>query len=98
MKSAEEAKKAMQNFPTIVREAQPLAGVGDEAYVWGYDRRLVHLRRGKTIFDVEAGAQVDSDSDARSLTWSQRRAREKAEGTRLTRELAKHLVDAIDIP
>ena len=98
LKSAEEAKRAMQNFPQMAREAQPLTEVGDEAYLWGYDRRQLHFRRGKTIFDVEAGAEVDTDPDARTLTWGQRRAREKAEVTRLTREVAKHLIEAIDAP
>ena len=98
MKSAEEAKKAMLNFPAVAKEAQFLADIGDEAYAWGYDRRQLHFRRGKTIFDVEVGANVDSDPDARNLTWAQRRAREKAEVTRLTRDTAKHLTEAIDAP
>ncbi|HBB98403.1 MAG TPA: hypothetical protein DC054_23725 [Blastocatellia bacterium] len=97
-KSAAEAKESIANFPRNAREAQPWQEAGDEGYAWGYDQRQIHFRRGKTIFDIEVGADVDSDSDARNLTWSERRAREKTEIKRWRKEFANHVVDAVDAP
>ncbi len=97
MKSAQDAKEVMQRFPRDSK-GQPLESLGDEAYTWGYRNRQVVFRRGKNIIYVEAGANVDLDPDARSMTWAERRAREESEVNRLTGEFAKHTVTAIDLP
>lgn len=96
--SVAEAKASMRNFPRNARQVEPFSDVGDEGYLWGYDKRQIHFRKGNIIIDVEAGADVNLDSDAASLTFAQRHAREKSEVTRLTRAFAKHLVDALDAP
>jgi hypothetical protein len=98
MKSAQEAREVLQNFPGHTKGAKSLEDLGDQAYTWGYRSRQVVFRRGKNIIYVEAGATVDLDPDARSLTWSQRRAREEVEVKKLTGAFAKHLVDALDTP
>ncbi|HEY0349640.1 MAG TPA: hypothetical protein VGC60_15940, partial [Pyrinomonadaceae bacterium] len=97
-KSATEAKESMQNFPRNVKEAQPWSEAGDEGYAWGYAGRQIHFRRGKTIFDIEVGADVDADPDASALTWSERRVREKSEIKKWTKEFADHVVAAVDAP
>jgi len=98
MKSAQEAREVLQNFPGHTKGAHSLEDLGDQAYTWGYRSRQVVFRRGKNIIYVEAGATVDLDPDARSLTWSQRRAREEAEVKKFTGEFAKHLLAALDTP
>lgn len=97
-RSATEAKESMQNFPRNVREAQQWSEVGDEGYAWGFELRQIHFRRGKTIVDIEVGADVDTDPDASTLTWSERRVREKAEVKKWTKEFANHVGDAVDVP
>lgn len=97
MKSVEAARQAMQ---LIVRDAngKPLQGFGDEAYIWGFEGSDLEVRRGRYVFDLNAGADVERDADARMLTPAQKHTRRQAEVKRIIREFAKHLVDAIDIP
>ena len=97
-KSAAEAKESMRNFPRNVKEAQPWSEAGDEGYAWGYELRQIHFRRGKIIFDIEVGADVVADADAKNLTAIERGAREKAEVKKWTKEFANHVVDAVDAP
>ncbi|PYS22440.1 MAG: hypothetical protein DMF72_13475 [Acidobacteria bacterium] len=96
--SAADAKESMNNFARNVREAQPWVEAGDEGYAWGYDLRQTHFRRGKIIFDIEVGADVNLDDDARSLSGAERQSREKAEIKRWTKEFANHVVDVADAP
>lgn len=97
MKSVEAARQAMQ---LIVRDAhaKPLQGFGDEAYVWGFEDSDLEVRRGRYVFDINAGADVARDPDARTLTRAQQHARQQAEVKRIIREFAKHLVNATDLP
>ena len=97
-KSAAEARESMANFPRNVKEARPWSEAGDEGYAWGYELRQIHFRRGKIVFDVEVGADVVGDADAMNLTPAERRAREKAEVKKWTKEFANHVVDAVDAP
>ena len=99
MKSAEAAKEAIQRLahdPST--HAELLRATGEEAYTWGYLNRQLVFRKGKTLVYVEAGADVERDPDARTLTPVQRRAREESEVDRLRGEFVKHLLDALDQP
>ncbi len=96
-KSATEAKEHLQNFMREVK-GEPLAGLGDEAFVWGFDGSDMEVRKGRYIFDLNAGANVMRDPDALGLTPAERSVREKAEVKRIIREFAKHVTDAIDVP
>jgi hypothetical protein len=98
LKSAEEARRSLQSFVKDTKEATLLKGFGDEAYVWGFEGSDIVVRRGRHIVYINAGASVDEDPDARALSNSERRAREHSEMKRLTKEFAKHMVDAIDLP
>ncbi len=96
-KSAEEARRGMQSFMREVK-GQPLPGLGDDAFVWGYEGSDLEVRRGRYVFDLNAGADVERDPDARLLPPTQKHTRRQAEVKRIIREFAKHLVDAADIP
>ena len=96
-KSAEEARQGMQSFMREVR-GQPLPGFGDDAFVWGFEGSDLEVRRGRFIIDLNAGADVASDPDARTLTRAQQHTRQRAEVKRIIREFAKHAVDATDLP
>jgi hypothetical protein len=97
MKSVEAARQALQ---LIVRDAngKPLQGLGDEAYIWGFEGSDLEVRRGRYVFDLNAGADVERDPDARTLTPAQKHTRQLAEVKRIIREFAKHAVDATDLP
>jgi hypothetical protein len=96
-KSAEEAREEMQRFMIEVK-GQPLPGLGDNAFVWGFEGSDLEVRRGRFIIDLNAGADVARDPDARMLTPAQQHARQQAEVKRIIREFAKHAVDATDLP
>ena len=96
-RSPQEARQAMQNMMRDVK-GQPLTGFGDDAFVWGFEGSDLEIRRGRFIIDLNAGADVGSDPDARALTPAQRHDRELAEVKRIIRGFAKHLVDAVDLP
>ena len=98
-KSAHTAKEAIQRLahdPST--HAQPLSGPGEEAYAWGYQNRQIVFRKGRNLVYVEAGADVENDPDARSLSPSQRQAREESEVKRWRGEFLKHVLDALDQP
>jgi hypothetical protein len=97
-KSADEARQALNDFVKYDRKAERLNGFGDEAFGWGYGQANVVFRRGKFNVYVNTYAEADADPDARSLTSEQRGERERLEMRRLSREFAKHMVNAIDLP
>jgi hypothetical protein len=96
-KTAAEAKAHIENFMKEVK-GEPLRGFGDDAFVWGFEESDLEVRRGRYIFDLNAGADVLRDPDALSITSTERHARAKAEVRRIIREFAKHVVDAVDSP
>lgn len=96
-KSAAEAKERIQNFMREVK-GEPLPGFGDDAFIWGFDGSDLEVRRGRYVFDLNAGADILRDPDARELTPPERKTREKSEVKRIIREFAKHVVDAVDSP
>jgi|SRR5881394_1178750 len=96
-KSAAEAKESLERFMRQVK-GQPLSGFGDGAFVWGFDGSDLELRKGRYIFELNAGANVMADSDALRLTPAQRHERQQSELKRIIREFAKHAADAIDDP
>jgi hypothetical protein len=97
-KSGEEAREALESFVQSEWNKQPLRDFGDEAFTWGYGLSNVAFRRGRLTIYVSTYADVDSDSDARTLSQEQRFEREKNEMRRLSREFAKHGASAIDAP
>lgn len=97
-KSFEEAQEVMQNHARYSLNKPILTGLGDEAYASGYVSSEVSFRRGKLTVYVSTVADVDADADAQSLNQEQRFEREKSEMQRLSREFAKHVVDALDAP
>ncbi len=96
-KSAEEARQGMQILVKAVK-TRPLEGFGDEAYIWGFEGSDLEVRRGRFIIDLNAGADVEGDPDARTLTPAQKHIRQQAEVKRIIREFAKHAVEAADLP
>jgi len=96
-KSAAEAKEHVQNFMKEVK-GEPMAGFGDDAFLWGFEGSDLEVRRGQCVFDLNAGADVLHDADALTLTSSERRARQKSEVRRILTTFAKHAVDAMDAP
>lgn len=97
-KSAEEAREVLRGFLKYASDKEELKGLGDEAYSWGVRRADVIFRRGRFMVYVEAGANIDAEADVRKRSEPERFEREKTEVKRLSREFAKHMVDAIDLP
>jgi hypothetical protein len=93
--STAEARDALKSFVGSDPTRESLQ-VGDESYAWGYGSGSVALRKGRLSIYIAAFADIDSDTDASSLSQEQRFEREKAEIRRLSREFAKHAVDAVD--
>ena len=98
LKSAEEARDNMKDFPTNERTAEELKGFGDQAFAWGYAGSRIYFRKGRFVVFVSTYAEVDSDPDAKSLSRSDKADRERSEMRRLSREFAQHMVSAIDLP
>ena len=98
VKSAKEAKDVVDRFVQYDRDKEELTGLGDRAYAWGYGLSNVVFARGKYIVHVSTYADVDSDPDARSLTERERGERERLEMRRLSKEFARHMLSAIDLP
>lgn len=97
-KSAQEAREKMQVFARDTKEAEEVKGFGDEAYAWGYAGSNLFFRRGRVAVFVSTVADVDEDADVRGLSPLEKNARMKSEMKRLSREFAKHVATAIDIP
>jgi hypothetical protein len=97
-KSAQEARKVLEGFIKYENDKEEVKGLGDEAYIWGVRRANVVFTRGRFVVYVEAGVNIDADPNARKLSGPERSEREKAEVKQLSREFAKHMVDAIDLP
>jgi len=97
-KSVEEARQNLTNFAGEEPDAQELKGFGDEAYSWGDGGSNIVFRRGKYTFYVATTADVERDADASSLTREQKSERRKSEMKRLSKEIAKHAADALDVP
>jgi len=98
LKSEQEARQKLQNIANETKEAKQVKDLGDEAYSWGFENSNIVLRRGRAIVFLSTFADVDSDSDSRTLSHSERRARQYSEMKRLSREFAMHMVSAIDLP
>ena len=96
--SVAEAQQVIQNHARYSFNKETLTGLGDEAYASGYGSSVVGFRRGKFTVYISTTADVDADADAGSLNQEQRFEREKSEMKRLSREFAKHLVNAMDAP
>ena len=97
-KSANEARQALIDFVKYDRRTEKLNGLGDEAFGWGYGQANVVFRRGRFNVYVNTYAEVDADPDAKTLSSEQRGERERLEMRRLSREFARHMVSAIDLP
>jgi hypothetical protein len=97
-KSANEARQALNDFVKYDTKTERLNGFGDEAFAWGYGQANVVFRRGRFNVYVSTYAEVDADADASTLSSEQRGERERLEMRRLSREFAKHMVSAIDLP
>lgn len=97
-KSANEARQALNDFVKYDRKIERLNGLGDEAFGWGYGQANVVFRRGRFNVYVNTYAEVDADPDAGMLRSEQRGERERLEMRRLSREFAKHMVSALDLP
>lgn len=96
--SPAEARAAMREGVKYQRENESLKNLGDEAYAWGYRLSNVVFTSGRFSVYVSAGANVYEDPDARTLSEVELRSREYSEIRRLSREFAKHLADAMDLP
>lgn len=96
--SVVDAQQTMQKRARYSSNKEILTGIGDEAYGSGYGSSLVAFRRGKFTVYITTAANVDADADAGSLSQDQRFEREKSEMNRLSREFARHIVNAIDAP
>ncbi len=96
--SAQEAREVLKGFKKYNAKKEDLSGLGDDAYGSGYGLSNVTFAKGKFIVYVSTYAEVDSDSDARSLSQDERGQREKSEMRRLSREFAKHIAEARDLP
>ena len=96
--SVEVAQQVIQEHARYSFNKETLTGLGDEAYGSGYGSSLVAFRKGKFTVYISSVADVDSDEDARSLNQEQRFEREKSEMKRLSREFARHVVNAMDDP
>ncbi|HBB95275.1 MAG TPA: hypothetical protein DC054_07770 [Blastocatellia bacterium] len=97
-KSAQEAREKMEGFAKNTKGAEELKGFGDEAYSWGYAGSNVVFRKGRFAVFVSTYAEVESDTDAQTLSRSEKGDRERAEMKRLSKEFAKHVVTALDEP
>lgn len=97
-KNPDGGRDALREFVKYERQKEELKGLGDEAYAWGYQLANVVVIRGGFSVYVSASADVFEDPDWRTLSELERSRRESSEVKRLSREFAKHLVDAIDLP
>lgn len=96
--TVQRAREAFQEFRKYEFKIEELHGFGEDAYCWGYALSNVKFRRGRFIIYLSTAADVDSDSDARSLTKQEKGDRERSEMKRLSREFAKHVATAMDLP
>lgn len=96
--SPAQARAAIREGVKYEREREALKGLGDEAYAWGYRLSNVVFTRGRFNVYVSGGANIYEDPDAQTLSEFERRSREYSEIRRLSREFAKHLVEALDLP
>lgn len=97
-KSDDEARQALSDFVKYDRKTERLNGFGDEAFGWGYGQANVVFRRGRFNVYVSTNADVDADPDVKTLSSEQRGEKERLEMRRLSREFAKHMVCALDLP
>ena len=92
------AKEAFDEFKKYEPDREELKGFGDDAYSWGYALSNVTFRRGRFIVYVSSYAAVELDPDARTLTPEQTNQRQRAEMRKWSKEFAKHMATAIDLP
>lgn len=97
-KSAGEAREILQRHVRYTFNKQELSDVGDEAYAGGYGSADITFRKGRFTVYISTYADVDSDSEARTLSQQGRFEREKNEMRRWSREFAKHVANAVDSP
>lgn len=96
--SVEKAHEVFKNHERYSFNKEVLNGLGDEAVASGYGSSDVAFRKGKFTVYISTAADVDADSDARSLSQSERSKREKSEMVRLSRAFARHLDRVLDGP
>ena len=96
--SVQEAQEVFKNHKRYSLNKEPLDSVGDDAVASGYGSSDVAFRKGKYNVYISTTADVESDPDARSLTQAQIFEREKSEMRRWSRELAKHVANALTGP
>ncbi len=97
-KSRQEAREVLRSFLKYEKEKEEIKGLGDEAYVWGIRRANVVFTRGKFIVYVEAGVDIEADPEARKLSGPEMFERQRTAAKQLSKDFAKLLVDAIDLP
>jgi hypothetical protein len=95
--SVEDARERLSSFAREESGVQPLHGFGDEAYSWGDEGANVIFRRGKYTIYITTIADVDRDSDSSTLTLQERHERKASEMKRLSKQVAKETVDALDV-
>lgn len=96
--SAQRAKDAFAQFSNYEPDREDLKGFGGDAFAWGYEQSNVAFRRGRFIIYVSSYAAVESDSDAQTLTPTQKHERQRSEMKKWSKEFAKHMATAIDLP
>jgi len=97
-KSADEAREALIDFVKYDRDKEQLKGLGDEAVAWGYGLSQIVLRRGRFNIYISSYAEIGSDSNMRSLSEAERGERDRTEMRRLSREFAKLVTEAMNLP
>jgi hypothetical protein len=89
--SPEDAKKEVRSFLQSRQEAQRLTGIGDEAFLSGFDDSHIVLRKGRCVIYVSTYVEIESYADARNLSQVELAARRKSEVQRITKEFARLL-------
>jgi hypothetical protein len=95
--SVDDAREKLAKFAQEEGGLHELKGFGDEAYAWGDDGANIVFRRGKYTIYITTIADVDRDSDSSALSPQERHARKASEMKRLSKQVAKEAVDALDL-
>ena len=91
--SVQTAKDELKHFVQSVRGPEALKGFGDEAYTSGLESSDIVLRRGRYVIYINTFAEVEGDTDAATLTRSERSERRKTDQQRISKEFARHVIE-----
>jgi hypothetical protein len=96
--SAAEASDALQKLARDMKAEEGTVGLGEEGYSWGMAGSETAFRKGRFTVYVSAVVNVEDDPEAAALTDDEKSKRKKESQKNLSKEFAKHVAFALDLP